>query len=85
MGKAAKKERREQKKLEEKIFEIFEKSMTKISESEKEKFFIKTGIIKFIENKPYYDPQAYYKTAFTFVNKFLKLSEDESNTEPIKS
>ena len=42
MGKAAKRKRREQKELENLVFQKFEKCMTQISEEEKDKFFVKT-------------------------------------------
>ena len=40
MGKAAKKERREQRKLEDLVFQKFEKCMTQIPGKEKDKFFV---------------------------------------------
>lgn len=76
MGKAAKKERREQRKLEDLVFQKFEKCMAQIPEEEKDKFFVKTGIVKFVDNKPIFDPQAYYKTAFTFMDKLSKVAEE---------
>lgn len=79
MGKAAKRERREQRKLEDLVFQKFEKCMTKISEEEKDKFFIKTGILKFVDDKPVFDPQAYYKTAFTFMDKLSKIAEEAND------
>ena len=77
MGKAAKRKRREQKELENLVFQKFEKCMTRIPEEEKDKFFVKTGIVKFVDNKPIFDPQAYYKTAFTFMDKLSKVAEEE--------
>lgn len=80
MGKAAKRERREQRKLEDLVFQKFEKCMTQIPEEEKDKFFVKTGIVKFVDNKPIFDPQAYYKTAFTFMDKLSKVAEEIEKT-----
>ena len=76
MGKAAKRKRHEQKELEQLVFQKFEKCMTQISEEEKDKFFVKTGIVKLVDNKPIFDPQAYYKTAFTFMDKLSKVAEE---------
>lgn len=77
MGKATKRARREQKDLEKSVFNIFETAMTKISEDEKTKFFLKTGVLKIVDNKPFFDPQAYYKTAFTFADKLAGIAEAE--------
>ena len=79
MGKAAKRERHEQRKLEDLVFQKFEKCMTKIPEEEKDKFFIKIGILKFVDDKPVFDPQAYYKTAFTFMDKLSKIAEEAND------
>lgn len=77
MGKSAKKERREQRKLEKLVFQKFEKCMSQISEEEQDKFFIKTGVIKIVNSKPIFDPQAYYRTAFTFIDKLAGIAEAE--------
>ena len=57
--------------------------MTKIPEEEKDKFFVKTGIIKFVDNKPIFDPQAYYKTAFTFMDRLSKVAEEAETTNNV--